>query len=148
LPIDLLIYSPFNLKIMYSIKSSIRVRYADTDQMHGVYNGRYFEYFEVGRADLIRSLGMTYRQLEEAGFHLPLTEAYAKYLRPIQYDDVIEVVSMLKEAPAARLRIDYEIFRDGEKMTEGFTIHSFIEAKSGKPVRAPKIFLDLMDRKL
>lgn len=133
---------------MYSTKSNIRVRYADTDQMHGVYNGRYFEYFEVGRADLMRSLGMTYRQFEAAGFFLPLIEAYAKYLRQIQYDDLIEVVSMLKEIPAARLRIDYEILRDGEKMTEGFTVHSFVDVKSGKPVRAPKIFLDLLEGKL
>lgn len=133
---------------MYSTKSSIRVRYADTDQMHGVYNGRYFEYFEVARADLMRSLGITYRRFEEAGFFLPVTEAYAKYLRQIQYDDVIDVVGTLKEPPEARLRIDYEIYRDGEKMTEGFTIHSFIDVKSGKPVRAPRIFLDLLNGKL
>lgn len=133
---------------MYSSKSSIRVRYADTDQMHGVYNGRYFEYFEVGRGDLMRSLGLSYRQFEAAGFFLPLTEAYAKYLRPIQYDDLIEVVCMLKEIPAARLRIDYEILRGGEKTTEGFTVHSFIDVKSGKPVRAPKLFLDLLNGKI
>ncbi len=133
---------------MYSVKSSIRVRYADTDQMHGVYNGRYFEYFEVARADLMRSLGMTYRQFEGAGFFLPLTEAYAKYLRQIKYDEVIDVVSMLKEPPAARLRIDYEILRDGQKMTEGYTVHSFVDVRSGKPVRAPKIFLDLLEGKL
>ena len=116
--------------------------------MHGVYNGRYFEYFEVGRADLMRSLGMTYREFEAAGFFLPLIEAYAKYLRQIKYDDLIEVVSILKETPAARLRIDYEILRDGRKMTEGFTIHSFVDVKSGRPVRAPKIFLDLLDGKI
>jgi len=133
---------------MYSTKSSIRVRYADTDQMQGVYNGRYFEYFEVGRADLMRSLGMSYRQFEAAGYFLPLIEAYAKYLRQIRYDDIIQVVSMLKEIPAARLRIDYEIFRDNQKMTEGFTVHSFVDAKSGKPVRAPKMFLDMLDGKL
>ncbi len=133
---------------MYSTKSSIRVRYADTDQMHGVYNGRYFEYFEVGRAELMRSLGMSYRQLEAAGFFLPLIEAYAKYLHQIQYDDMIEVVAMLKEIPAARLRIDYEILRGGQKMTEGFTVHSFVDVKSGRPVRAPKIFLDMLDGKL
>ncbi len=133
---------------MYSTKSTIRVRYAETDQMRGVYNGRYFEYFEVGRADLMRSLGMTYRQFEEAGFSLPLTEAYAKYLRQIQYDDVIEVKAILKEMPKARLRIDYEIYHNGEKMTEGFTVHSFIDVKTGKPVRAPKMFLDLLDGKL
>ena len=133
---------------MYSTKSNIRVRYADTDQMHGVYNGRYFEYFEVGRADLMRSLGMTYREFEAAGFFLPLIEAYAKYLRQIQYDDLIEVVSMLKEVPAARLRIDYEIFRDDQKMTEGFTVHSFVDVRSGKPARAPKMFLDLLDKRL
>ncbi len=133
---------------MYSIKSSVRVRYAETDQMHGVYNGRYFEYFEVGRAELMRSLGMTYRQFEEAGFYLPLTEAYAKYVRQVQYDDVIEIVAMLKETPKARLQIDYEIYRGPDKMTEGFTVHSFIDVKTGKPVRAPKLFLDLLHGKL
>lgn len=133
---------------MYSITTGIRVRYAETDQMHGVYNGRYFEYFEVGRAELMRSLGMTYRHFEESGFLLPLTEAYAKYIRQVQYDDVIEVVAMLKEIPKARLRIDYEILRGTEKMTEGFTVHSFIDASSGRPVRAPKSFLDLLEGRL
>ncbi len=133
---------------MYSIRTGIRVRYAETDQMHGVYNGRYFEYFEVGRAELMRSLGMTYRQFEEAGFFLPLTEAYAKYMRQVQYDDMIEVVAMLKETPQARLRIDYEILRGSEKMTEGFTVHSFIDVSTGKPVRAPRLFLELLDGKL
>lgn len=133
---------------MYSLTTSIRVRYAETDQMHGVYNGRYFEYFEVGRAELMRSLGLSYRQFEEAGFLLPLTEAYARYLRQVNYDDIIEVVAMLKEAPMARLRIDYEILRGSEKMTEGFTVHSFIDEKSGRPVRAPKVFLDLLDGKM
>ncbi len=133
---------------MYSLKTSIRVRYAETDQMHGVYNGRYFEYFEVGRAELMRSLGLSYRQFEEAGFLLPLTEAYAKYLKQVNYDDIIEVVAMLKEAPMARLRIDYEILRGAEKMTEGFTVHSFIDAKSGRPIRAPRMFLDLLNGKL
>jgi len=133
---------------MYSTRSSIRVRYADTDQMHGVYNGRYFEYFEVGRADLMRSLGMTYREFEAAGFFLPLVEAYAKYLRQIRYDDMIEVEACLNDAPAARLRIDYLIYRGDEKMTEGYTVHSFVEVKSGKPVRAPKVFLDLLAGKV
>lgn len=133
---------------MYSITTSIRVRYADTDQMRGVYNGRYLEYFEVGRAELMRSLGLTYRQFEESGFMLPLTEAYAKYIRQVQYDDVIEVVATLREIPKARLRIDYEILRGKEKMTEGFTVHSFIDARSGRPVRAPKMFLDLLEGKL
>ncbi len=133
---------------MYSIKTAIRVRYAETDQMHGVYNGRYFEYFEVGRAELMRSLGMSYREFEDAGFLLPLTEAYAKYIRQVHYDDVIEVHAMLKGAPQARLRIDYEILRGTEKMTEGFTVHSFIDIRSGRPVRAPKMFLDLLDGKL
>jgi acyl-CoA thioester hydrolase len=133
---------------MFSTRTGIRVRYAETDQMHGVYNGRYFEYFEVGRAELIRSLGMTYREFEEAGFYLPLIEAHAKYLKQVQYDDMIEVHAMLKEIPQARLRIDYEIFRGSEKMTEGYTIHSFIDVATGRPVRAPKLFLDLLREKV
>jgi len=133
---------------MYSIKTSIRVRYADTDQMHGVYNGRYFEYFEVGRAELMRSLGMTYREFEELGFFLPLTEAYAKYIKQIKYDDMVEVHASLKDYPQARLRIDYEIFRGDEKTTEGYTVHSFIDANTGRPQRAPKVFLELLNGKL
>ncbi len=133
---------------MYSVTTAIRVRYAETDQMHGVYNGRYFEYFEVGRAELMRSLGMTYRQFEDSGFLLPLTEAYAKYIRQVHYDDMIQVVAMLKEPPMARLRIDYEIFRGDEKMTEGYTAHSFLDSKSQRPVRAPAIFLALLHGKL
>ncbi len=127
--------------------TSIRVRYAETDQMSGVSNERYLEYFEVGRAELIRSLGMSYRDFEAAGFHLPVTEAYLKYIRQVKYDDVIEVVAAVKEPPKARLRIDYEIFRGKEKMTEGYTVHSFIDAKTGRPVRAPQMFLNLLDGK-
>lgn len=133
---------------MYSTKTTIRVRYAETDQMRGVYNGRYLEYFEIGRTELMRSLGMTYREFEEAGFFLPVIEAYAKYIRQVQYDDEIEVVATLKETPGARLKIEYEIFRGAEKMTEGFTVHSFVDAGTGKPVRAPKMFLEMLSGKL
>lgn len=116
--------------------------------MRGVYNGRYLEYFEIGRTELMRSLGLTYREFEEAGFFLPVTEAYAKYIRQVQYDDEIEVVAMLKDIPRARLRIEYEIFRGPEKMTEGFTVHSFVNARTGKPVRAPKMFLERLGGRL
>ncbi len=132
---------------IFSTKTGIRVRYAETDQMHGVSNERYLEYFEVGRAELMRSLGLSYRDFEAAGFHLPIAEAYLKYIRQVKYDDLIEVVASVKELPKARLRIDYEIFRGDERMTEGYTVHSFIDAKTGKPIRAPKMFLDLLDGK-
>lgn len=133
---------------MYSVKSSIRVRYADTDQMHGVYNGRYFEYFEVARADLMRSLGMTYRQFEGAGFFLPLTEAYAKYLRQIKYDEVIDVVSMLKEPPAARLRIDYEILKRWPEDDRGLHRAQLCRREIRKASTSPENILGFARRKI
>jgi len=122
----------------------IRVRYADTDQMKNVYYARYFEYFEQGRSDLLRDIGMPYPQVEEMGIHLPVIEAHAVYRRPVRYDDLLKVVTMVKEVPVARIRLDYEVHVDGETelVAEGYTIHSFVNATTGRPTRAPAQFLE------
>jgi acyl-CoA thioester hydrolase len=126
--------------------TKIRVRYADTDQMRVVYHGKYLEYFELGRSDLIRTLGLPYSQLESDGIFLPVVEAFARYRRPAHYDEVLAVESEVKELPAASLRIDYRVFRDGEHdvLAEGYTLHSFLNAKTGKPTRAPKALVDVI----
>ncbi|MBK7981513.1 MAG: acyl-CoA thioesterase [Ignavibacteriae bacterium] len=74
---------------MLSHTTSIRVRYADTDKMQFVYNGKYLEYFEVGRTELLRSCGLAYSELEKIGYQLPLIEAGLKYKMPAYYDDVL-----------------------------------------------------------
>ncbi len=126
--------------------TKIRVRYADTDQMRVVYHGKYLEYFELGRSDLIRNLGLPYSQLESDGIFLPVVEAFAKYRRPAHYDELLVVESEVKEIPAASLRIEYRVFRDGEQevLAEGYTVHSFFNVTTGKPTRAPKALVDVI----
>jgi acyl-CoA thioester hydrolase len=120
----------------------IRVRYADTDQMGIVYNGKYLEYFEVGRTELFRSLGLSYSEFESLGYRLPLVQAHCDYLQPARYDDLLVVQSQVADTPQPRLRIDYEIRRDGEAqlLVRGHTVHAFVRTETGRPVRPPSIF--------
>ena len=136
-----------NRKRMIKHTTDIRVRYADTDQMKFVYHGKYFEYFEQGRSDLLREIGLPYPQIEAMGLFLPVIEAHAKYRRAARYDDLLHVVTYIREMPVARIRIEYEVFKDGEKemIAEGNTTHTFIIAATGKPTRAPVQFLEAVE---
>jgi YbgC/YbaW family acyl-CoA thioester hydrolase len=80
----------------------IRVRYAETDQMKMVYYGKYLEYFESGRSDLLRSIGLPYPEIEHLGYLLPVVEAHARYFKSARYDDLIEVSTILRERPLAK----------------------------------------------
>lgn len=126
----------------------IRVRYADTDQMKQVYYGKYFEFFEQGRSDMLRSIGLPYSQIEETGLYLPVIEAHAEYKRPARYDDELEVIVMLRERPVARVRLDYEVLRkgDAEPLATGYTIHGFVNAATGKASRAPAQFIEAVEK--
>jgi acyl-CoA thioester hydrolase len=125
--------------------TTVRVRYADTDQMRFVYNGKYLEFFEIGRTELIRELGMSYKQFEESGFMLPVYDAYIRYHSPAYYDEVLEIESILESIPMAKLKIQYNI-RVGERLiASGYTQHAFVSTLTGKPVRSPEIFNKLFD---
>ncbi|MHB1687483.1 MAG: acyl-CoA thioesterase [Ignavibacteriaceae bacterium] len=123
------------------------MRYADTDQMQFVYNGKYFEYFEVGRTEMLRDNGLPYSLIESNGFQLPVLETGAKYLSPAFYDDILIVETIVKEKPALRIRIDYKIYRKDSNnlLAEGFTEHAFINKETKKPARPPKFFIDAME---
>ena len=82
---------------MYEHVTSVRVRYAETDQMDIVYYGNYAQYFEVGRAECIRELGFTYKKMEEMGVRMPVVSMEAEFLRPAHYDDLITIKTLLKE---------------------------------------------------
>lgn len=127
-------------------ETKIRVRYADTDQMKVVYHARFFEYFEQSRSDLLRAIGLPYAEIEAMGFHLPVVEAFAKFIRPARYDDLLLVKPMIKEMPQARIRIEYGLYNDatGELLAEGYTCHSFVSAATGRPSRVPDRFIDAM----
>lgn len=126
----------------------IRVRYADTDQMKQVYYGRYFEYFEQGRSDMLRAIGLPYSHIEEMGLYLPVIEAHAEYKRPARYDDELEVVVMMRDRPVARVRLDYEVLRAGEPepLVTGYTIHGFVNSVTGKVSRAPAQFIEAIEK--
>ena len=135
---------------MITNTSDVRVRYADTDQMKYVYYGKFFEYFEQGRSDLLRSIGLPYTRIEEMGLLLPVVEAHASYKKSAHYDDLLKVVTIVRESPVARVRVDYEVYREGEKemLVEGYTILSFVNAETGRPTRAPAQFLEAIEKAL
>jgi acyl-CoA thioester hydrolase len=135
---------------MIKLTTEIRVRYADTDQMRIAYYGKYFEYFEEARSDLLRSIGLPYTEIEAMGLLLPVIEAHAEYRLPAQYDEMLEVVTYLRQVPVARVRLDYEVFRKGETdlLAVGYTIHGFVNSQTRKPTRAPAQFLEAVEARM
>jgi acyl-CoA thioester hydrolase len=117
----------------------IRVRYAETDQMGVVYYANYFVWFEVARAELLRSLGWSYREMEAEGVGLPVIEAHCEYRQPARYDDVLDIRTKGALVSAACVRFDYEVVRrsDGIVTAVGRTVHAAIDP-TGKPCRLPE----------
>lgn len=131
---------------MLSNKTYIRVRYADTDKMQFVYNGKYLEYFEVGRTELLRAIGLPYSSIESLGFQLPVLEAFIRYKNPGRYDDLLEVEASVKEMPRPKIHIDYVVRRSqtGEVLAEGYTEHIFMKEDTKKAVRPPQFYIDAL----
>ena len=125
--------------------TQVRVRYRDTDQMGVVYHGVYLEFFETGRTEFLREAGMAYSSIEETGVMLPVLEAALSMKRSARYDDLLEVHSIIRETPTARLRIEYEICRDDELLVTGYTVHAFVSAATRKPVRPPTDFVRMIE---
>ena len=128
---------------LFSFETKIRVRYAETDHMGFVYYGNYPQYYEVARADSMRKLGMTYREMEEKGVVMPIARMEIKYIRPAYYDDLLTVKTHVPEMPHSRMHFDYEIYNEeGVLINKGMTILAFIKKESGRPCAAPSWFLD------
>jgi acyl-CoA thioester hydrolase len=120
--------------------TTVRVRYAETDQMGIAWHGEYLAWFEVGRTDLLRGCGCTYRELEAQGLRLPVIEVQARYLRPALYDDVLEIHTRLTGVGGARVSFDYEVRREGTEgplLATGSTSHAAIDLR-GRPRRIPE----------
>lgn len=129
---------------MLDFTTEIRVRYADTDQMQFVYNGKYPEYFEVGRTEMMRSIGLPYRTLEIHGFMLPVLEVSVKYKNPAHYDDLLFIHAFVPEIPTLKVHIEYTVHRTEDKIlvAEGFTEHVFMKKENKRAVRPPKFFIN------
>jgi acyl-CoA thioester hydrolase len=124
---------------MPSSVSRLRVRYAETDKMGVVYYANYLVWFEVARADLLRSLGWTYREMETTGVTLPVIEAHCEYRRPARYDDEIEVRTEGRMLSPVRMEFRYEVvtLHDGSVAASGRTVHASLDS-SGRPCRLPE----------
>jgi len=116
--------------------TQVAVRYAETDMMGFVYHANYLPWFEIGRTQLFKEIGISYRQLESEGYRLPVLEVSARYLRPALYDDSLSIATLLREKPLLRLCLEYEVLRGGELLATGSSTHAFID-REGRPVRPP-----------
>src|ERR1035437_10013552 len=124
---------------MFTATTQIRVRYGETDQMGYLYYGNYALYYEVGRADAIRQLGLTYRQLEEMGIMMPVVELHSHYYRPALYDDLVTVKTILKELDKGpKIQFHSELFNEkGQLLNKGVTTLVFYDPKEKTKANMP-----------
>ena len=135
------------MKVAFSHKTKIRVRYGETDQMGYCYYGNYASYFEVGRVEALRSLGMSYRALEEEGVMLPVSRFEVDYNRPALYDDELTVTTTIVEVAGARLFFEYEIHNPaGELISRAKTTLVFVAKTTMRPIAPPPHFMELIQQ--
>lgn len=128
---------------MLKNKTTIRVRYSETDQMGVVYHGNYAQYFEIGRTELLRSTGVTYKYMEKNGVMLPVVSLSCNFKKSAVYDDQITITTVIKKTPSVKIEFDYEITnQDNQLICTGNTILAFINMNTKKPMRCPKYILE------
>lgn len=125
---------------MFTSKTQIRIHYALTDQMGVVYYGHYAQFYEIGRTEALRSMGLTYKEIEASGIIMMVTETHSKFLRPAFYDDLITVVTTIKELPLHhKIVFHSELFNEKEKLLNvGDVTLYFIDAKTMKRTTMPE----------
>ena len=130
---------------MYQHTIQIRVRYGETDQMGYVYYGNYASYYEVARVEALRNLGMSYRELEDAGIMMPVLENHSYYHQPVRYDDLLTIQVTLPALPSVKITFEYS-FRNQENTNvhSGKTVLAFMKADSKRPCRPPEAMISLL----
>lgn len=128
---------------MFTSSTNLRVRYAETDKMGYVYYGNYATYFEVGRVEGLRSLGFSYKQMEDKGIMLPVLDFQIKYFKPAFYDDLLTIKTTITEIKGARIHFEYETLNEkNELLNKGATTLVFINIATNKPCAVPDWFLE------
>ena len=131
---------------MFVHSTKIRVRYADTDQMGYMYYGKYAEFYEVGRVEMLRSLGLTYKAMEDSGIIMPVMELKCKYIKPAFYDEEITVKVILENMPSVRIHFRYELSNEKHELINlGETTLVFISQENKRPCLAPEDFLNKLN---
>lgn len=129
---------------MYTHDCQKRVRYGETDQMGYLYYGNYAQYYEIGRVEMMRALGFSYKEMEEQlGVMMPVMTMEIRYLRPIFYDELVTIKTTLKELPGREISFWVEIFNEAGKLANGGKVKlCFVDIKSKKRVPAPEHLLE------
>ncbi|MBT7896299.1 MAG: acyl-CoA thioesterase [Flavobacteriales bacterium] len=134
---------------MYTHETSLRVRYGETDKMGFVYYGVYAQYYEVGRVELLRSLGLSYKSLEESGYELPVVSFNINYKNPAFYDDQIIIKTTISNMPSSKIIFEYECFNTKDALlNNGKVVLVFVNKTTKKPCKAPGILLEKIRRAL
>jgi acyl-CoA thioester hydrolase len=123
--------------------TEVRVRYADTDQMRFAYNGKYFEYFEVGRTEMMREVGLPYEVIEKSGFFMPVIETKIHFYAPAFYDELLVIETRVEKLPTVKVHIDHVIKAKERNIVIEL---AFLDAKTNRPTRAPKLFIDAVKK--
>lgn len=130
---------------MFLSETKIRVRYSETDKMEYVYYGNYPQYYEIGRVEAMRSLGCSYRSIEEEGIMMPVLNMNIEYVNPAHYDDYLTIKTYIRNLPTARIVFDYEIYDEaGLLLNKGSTTLVFVDKTTRKPRRCPEKLLELL----
>lgn len=126
--------------------SVTRVRYGETDQMKVVYHGNYAQYFEIGRTEWLRSLGVTYKNMEKIGIILPVISLKCNFKKSAYYDDELTITTILKKRPGVKIEFDYEIKNQKQELIcTGNTILAFLNSKTMRPMRCPDYLLEKLN---
>ena len=132
---------------MLTRKTTVRVIYGDTDNMGIAYHANYFRWFEIGRSEMFRSLGLAYREIEKKGIFLPVSEVGCKFTAPIHYDDLLVIETTLDTSVRGGMKFNYRIFKQNDDtiLARGFSKHACMNPE-GKVVRPPAFITDLVDQ--
>ena len=133
---------------MITHKTKYRVIYGDTDKMGIAYHANYLRWFEMGRSELFRYIGFSYKEIEEKGVFLPVSEIYCKFLLPARYDDILIIETSIDNSVKGGMKFDYSIFNESGKkiLVTGHTKHAFVNS-NGKVIRPPEFLSNLIENK-
>ena len=135
------------MQVNFSHETTLRVRYGETDQMGYSYYGNYAQYFEVGRVEALRAIGMSYKSLEDQGVMLPVSEFQVKYKAPAKYDDALTIETKISEIKGARLVFEYTIRKDENVIVAtGTTTLVFVAKETMRPIHPPGTFMEVIEK--
>lgn len=130
---------------MFVSETKVRVRYGETDQMGYMYHGNYAQYYEIGRVDALRQVGLSYKIMEESGVMMPVLEIQSKFIKPALYDDEILIRTILRELPNVRIQFDFELFNQNKELVHTANVKLvFVRSSDMRPIRCPENLMETL----